>query len=172
MLTIENINLIQRTAAIIALGLLSLQIYTKSSKKIFTYFMYLFIFVQPILVVLSRYIFNSDLDPFYMYTDLCVLCDGRGEFIINFLRISFYTVSIAVFIPVFKDWNKFIKSYYNEVSTVAYYAGFYTLAIYLYLSGPLVKSELFNLYFWSCQLLVLFKIFKEIKFVFKPKSKV
>ena len=89
MLTIGNINLIQRTAAIIGLGLLAFQIYTNTSQKLFSYSMYLFIFIQPILVILSRYIFNSDLDPFYMYTDLCVLCDGRGEFIINFLRIAF-----------------------------------------------------------------------------------
>jgi hypothetical protein len=171
MLTIENINLIQRITAIIALGLLSVQIFSDTSKKIYTYFMYLFVFIQPILVVLSRYIFNSDLDPFYMYTDICVLCDGRGEYIINFLRISFYATSIAVFanfLPYIDRWFKKNWHFFKYF----YFVGFYTLSIYLYNSGPLTKPKLFTLFFWICQALVLFKIFKEVKLVFKPKSKV
>lgn len=171
MLTIEYINLIQRTIAIIALGLLSVQIYTNTNKKIFTYFMYLFIFIQPILVILSRYIFNSDLDPFYMYTDLCVLCDGRGEFIINFLRIAFYAVSIAIFAPVFGYLDKTIKRY-EKYLRYFYFVGFYSLSLYLFNSGPIIKASWFVLFFWICQIVVLVKVFKEVKEVFKPKSKI
>lgn len=171
MLTVENINLIQRTAAVLALVLLSIQIYTNTNKKLFTYFMYLFIFVEPILVILARYIFNSDLDPFYMYTDLCVLCDGRGEFIINFLRIAFYSVSIAVFAPVFGYLDKTIKKY-EKFLRYFYFVGFYALSIYLYNSGPVVRPVWFVIIFWICQSLVLVKVFKEIKEVFKPKSKI
>ena len=169
MLTIENINLIQRAAAILALGLLSIQIYTNTNKKLFTYFMYLFIFIQPILIILSRYIFNSDMDPFYMYTDLCVLCDGRGEFIINFLRISFYAVSIAVFAPIFGYFDKTIKKYEKYLSYF-YYVGFYSLSLYLYNSGPLTKPKLFILFYWACQLIVVSKMLILIKKSFKPKS--
>lgn len=169
MLTVEYINLIQRSAAIIALGLLALQILTNTNKKLFTYFMYLFIFIQPILVILSRYVFNSDLDPFYMYTDLCVLCDGRGEFIINFLRIAFYAVSIAVFVPIFKDYDKFLKTFHQKVTSFAYFVGFYALSLYLYNSGPIIKSNLFMIFFWGCELIVVSKIFKMVKPILKPK---
>ncbi len=171
MFTIDNINLIQRTTAVIAMVLLSVQIYSNTNKKIFTYFMYLFIFIQPILVILSRYIFNSDLDPFYMYTDLCVLCDGRGEFIINFLRIAFYSVSIAVFAPVFGYLDKTIKKY-EKYLRYFYFVGFYSLSIYLFNSGPIIKPLWFVALSWVCQIVVLMKVFKEIKDVFKPKSKI
>ncbi len=133
--------------------------------------MYLFIFIQPILVILSRYIFNSDLDPFYMYTDLCVLCDGRGEFIVNFLRISFYAVSIAVFAPFFGYLDKTIKKY-EKYLRYFYFVGFYSLSIYLFNSGPIIKPLWFTIFFWICQIVVLMKIFKEIKEVLKPKSKI
>lgn len=171
MLTVENINLVQRLTAIIALGLLSVQIFSDTSKKIYTYFMYLFVFTQPILAVLSRYIFNSDLDPFYMYADICVLCDGRGEYVINFLRISFYATSIAVFANLLPYVDKWFKRNWQPFKYL-YFVGFYTLSIYLYNSGPLTKPKLFTLFFWICQALVLIKIFKEVKLVFKPKSKV
>ncbi len=171
MLTVENINLIQRLIAILALVLLSIQIYTNTNKKLFTYFMYLFIFVEPILVILARYIFNSDIDPFYMYTDLCVLCDGRGEFIINFLRIAFYSVSIAVFAPLFGYLDKTIKMY-EKYLYYFYFVGFYSLSLYLFNSGPIIKPLWFVVFFWVCQIVVLMKIFKEIKEVLKPKSKI
>lgn len=171
MLTVENINLIQRLIAILALVLLSIQIYTNTNKKLFTYFMYLFIFVEPILVILARYIFNSDLDPFYMYTDLCVLCDGRGEFIINFLRIAFFSVSIAVFAPLFGYLDKTVKRY-EKYLYYFYFVGFYSLSLYLFNSGPIIKPLWFVALFWVCQIVVLMKVFKEIKEIFKPKSKI
>lgn len=166
MITLENINLIQRNVSLIALFLLAIQIFTNTNKKLFTFFMYLFVLIQPFLIILGRYIFNSDLDPFYMFADLCVLCGNRFEFTINFLRIAFYSVSVAVFAPVFKNYDKLLKRYWRY-SEILMYVGFYSLSIYVFNSSPIIKSNLFLLYFWGLQIVVLWGIYKRIKLYFR-----
>ncbi len=167
MLTLENINLAQRIVSLIALLLLSIQISSNTNKKLFTFFMYLFVLIQPFLIILARYIFNSDLDPFYMFTDLCVLCGNKAEFTVNFLRIAFYSVSVAVFVPLIKNYDKFLKKYW-KYSEVFYYVGFYALSIYVFNSSPLIKSNMFLLYFWGLQVFVLAKMIEKIKRSFQP----
>jgi hypothetical protein len=162
MLTLENINLIQRTISLIALGLLAVQISTNTNKKLFTFFMYLFVLIQPFLIILARYIFNSDLDPFYMFTDMCVLCGNRVEYTVNFLRIAFYAVSVAVFVPLIKNYDNFLKKYW-KYSVLFFFVGFYALSIYVFNSSPLIKSNLFLFYFWGLQGVVIWGIFKRIK---------
>lgn len=166
MLTIENINLAQRTVSLIALGLLAVQISLNTNKKLFTFFMYLFVLVQPFLIILARYIFNSDLDPFYMFTDLCVLCGNRTEFTVNFLRIAFYSVTIAVFVPLIKNYDNFLKKYW-KYSEMFFFVGFYALSIYVFNSSPLIKSNLFLLYFWGLQVVTVWGIYKRIKLYFQ-----
>ena len=161
MLTLENINLAQRTISLIALSLLAVQISSNTNKKLFTFFMYLFVLVQPFLIILARYIFNSDLDPFYMFTDLCVLCGNKAEFTINFLRIAFYAVSIAVFVPLIKNYDNFLKKYW-KYSEVFYYVGFYALSIYVFNSSPLIKSNLFLFYFCGLQAVIVWGIYKRV----------
>ncbi len=159
MLNIETTNLIQRSTAIIALGLLAVQLYFNNSSKILNYFVYLFIFIQPILIILGRYIFNSDFDPFYMYTDVCAICGSKSEYMINFLRIAFYSISVALFAPYFK-LPKYLEYFY--------FIGFYSLSLYLYNTGPIVKTNYFVLFFWVCQIVVLVSFSKMFPKFKKP----
>lgn len=171
MLTFETVNLVQRSTAIIALFLLALQIYTNTSKKMYIYLTYLFVFIQPPLILLARYMFRNVRDPFYMYTDLCVLCDGKAEYIINFMRITFYAVSVAVFALIFKNMDKWLMKNYKKFEYL-YIIGFYSLSIYLYNTGPLVRPKSFISIFWLCQLIVFISIFKMLPKILKPMSKI
>lgn len=160
MITLESINLIQKITSLIALGLLTVQIFTNTNKKLFTFLMYFFVFVQPFLIILSRFIANSDLDPFYMFTDICAICGNKSEYTINFIRIVFYSVSVAVFVPIFKNYDNWLKKYWKH-SEALYYVGFYALSIYVFNSAPLIKSNLFLLYFWGCQFFVVLNLCKN-----------
>lgn len=166
MLTLENINLVQRTVSLIALSLLAVQISSNTNKKLFTFFMYLFVLVQPFFIILARYVFNSELDPFYMFTDLCVLCGNKAEFTVNFLRIAFYGVSVAVFVPLIKNYDNFLKKYW-KYSELFFFVGFYALSIYVFNSSPLIKSNLFLFYFWGLQAVVVWGTYKRIKLYFR-----
>ncbi len=165
MTNLEIVNLVQRSTAIVAFALLALQIYLKTNRKVLGFVTYFFVFIQPVLILLSMYIYSSRFDPFYMYTDLCVLCGGKYEYYINFLRIAFYTVSIAFISPYFKSINNWFKTNW-KLLTNFYYLGFYSLSIYLYNTGPVTKSRLFTIFFLLCQVVVLANIYKKVKQLF------
>ena len=152
MTSLAIVNLVQSITAVIAFVFLTLQIYTNA--KIFKYLTYFFIFIQPILIIISVYFLYGRLDPFYMYTDLCLLCGKKYEYDINFLRIAFYAISIAVFAPYFK-LSKYFN--YHVVASFAY-LGFYSLSIYLYNTSPYSNSKLFIYFFWLAQAVVLYRL--------------
>jgi hypothetical protein len=97
-----------------------------------------------------------------MLTDLCVLCGNKAEFTVNFLRIAFYAVSLAVFVPLIKNYDKFLRKYW-KYSELFFFVGFYALSIYVFNSSPLIKTNLFSLYFWGLQGVVLWSIYRKIK---------
>lgn len=163
MVNVVTINLIQSYIAIITLGLLTIQIFWNIQNKFYKYFVYLFIFTLPILAILSKYFLYRKIDPFYMYTDLCILCDGKAEYYINFLRISFYSITIALFAPLFK-----LPKYFDY----AYFIGFYALSIYIFTTSPFTNLTLFRVFFWVCQFGVLVSIVPKMREVFMPKPKV
>ena len=147
MTNLAIVNLVQSITAIIAFVFLTLQICTNA--KIFKYLTYFFVFIQPILIIISVYFLYGRLDPFYMYTDLCLLCGKKYEYDINFLRIVFYAISIAFFAPYFK-----LSKYFNYL----YYIGFYSLSIYLYNTSPYSNLKLFIYFFWLAQAVVLYRL--------------
>ncbi|MEK7472865.1 MAG: hypothetical protein AAB625_02380 [Patescibacteria group bacterium] len=149
------VNLTQSITAIIAFIFLTLQIY--SNAKIFKILTYFFIFIQPILIIISIYFLYARFDPFYMYTDLCLLCGKKYEYDINFLRIAFYAVSFAVFAPYFKNINNWFKTNWKLLRYL-YYLGFYSLSIYLYNTSPFSNSKLFIILFYLAQAVVLYQL--------------
>jgi hypothetical protein len=168
MIDINTLNLIQRNTAIFALLFLTIYLTfykTKISKNILNinlFVIFALIFIQPILVVISRYLFNSNFDPFYMYTDMCALCGSKYEYMINFLRISFYSVCVATIVPFLKNMDKWLKNNF-KIFEYLFFVGFYSLSIYLYNTGPIVKTNVFLLLFWICQVFTLVSLFKRIK---------
>ena len=167
MVNVVTINLIQSYIAIITLGLLTIQILWNIQNKFYKYFAYLFVFTLPILAILSKYFLYRKIDPFYMYTDLCILCDGKAEYYINFLRISFYSISIALFAPLFK-----LSKLYTKFSSLGYYIGFYSLSIHIFTTSPFINIFLFRIFFEVCQVGVLISIIKKMREMFAPKPKV
>ena len=52
------------------------------------------------------------LDPFYIFTDFCVLCSSKLELFYTFGRVSFWLVTVVVIAGLFKSWRKWhILSY-------------------------------------------------------------
>lgn len=162
MTNLAIVNLVQSITALIAFVLLVVQIYYQTSKKTYIYLTYFFVFIQPILIILSRYFLYHDFDPFYMYTDLCLLCGKKYEYDINFLRIFFYSISIAVFAPYFKNINKWFNVNW-KLFNYFFFFGFYSLSIYLYNTSPYSNLKLFTYFFWLGQAAVLYRLLLKLK---------
>lgn len=104
--------------------------------------------------VLYKYIYVSVLDPFYYFVDVCLLCPDRNEYIVNFLRISFYPLLINVFAFLVKNKYKLIDKYYKYKDYLNYFS-FYAFSVYSYSTYLFFQTNKFlNILFWLLQIVV------------------
>jgi len=168
MTNLEIITLLQRITGIIAFSLLTLQIYLSSNRKFIKFHMlngilaYTFIFLHPVLMIVYKYIYSSKFDPFYVFTDICVLCDGVYEYYINFGRTAFYLVTIAVIAVKFRDVNTWLKIHWRKLHMLNYVA-FYFVSIHAYNIGTDSSTKLFTYFFWLAQVVVLYRLLLKLK---------
>jgi len=57
---------------------------------------YSLVLLHPLLFVLFRFKSLGILDPFYVFTDVCVLCANKTEFFYTFGRVGFWLITLAV----------------------------------------------------------------------------
>lgn len=163
MSNLEIINLVQRITGITAFVLITLQIYLSSSRKLIKYHMlngilaYFFVFLHPVLMIVYRYILYQKMDPFYVFTDACLLCDGAYEYYINFGRIAFYLITIAVIAVKFRYINNWLKTNWRKLHILNYVA-FYFVSIHAYSLGSDSSTKLFIYFFWLAQAIVLYRL--------------
>lgn len=170
------INTIQRATGLTAFGLLTFQIFLSSNTKFIKYHMlngilaYTFVFIHPILMIVSRYFLYRKIDPFYVYTDVCVLCDGIYEYYVNFGRIAFYLTTTAVIAVKYKNMSSWLKIHWRKLHVLNYLA-FYAVSIHAYSLGSDSSTKLFIYFFWFCQIVVLYSILLKLsRLLLKPKS--
>lgn len=168
MTDLQIINLLQRITGITAFVLLTLQIYLSSSKKLIKYHMlngilaYFFVFLHPVLMIVYRYVMYQKRDPFYVFTDVCILCDGVYEYYINFGRIAFYLITIAVIAVKFRYLSTWLKNNWRKLHILNYVA-FYFVSIHAYSLGSDSSNKLFIFLFWVCQAVVLYRLLLKLK---------
>jgi predicted ferric reductase len=179
MTNLEILNLGQRITGVVALGLITLQIYLGASQKKITFhkingiFAYSFILIHPILFLLSRKITYNRLDFYYVFVDVCVLCGKVYDHLINFGRIAFIFVTIAVLAVKLRDYLPWFKTNWRKLHILNYFA-FYFISVHSISLGSDSRSSWFVIYFILCQLIVLYSIVRRLKtsgFVAKLKNK-
>lgn len=168
MTNLEIVNLVQRITGIAAFSLITLQIFLSSNRKFVKFHMlngilaYTFIFMHPVLMVVYKYLYSSKLDPFYVFTDVCVLCDGVYEYYINFGRLAFYLLTTAVIAAKFRKISEWLNNNWRKLHILNYVA-FYFVSIHAYNIGSDSTTKLFLTFFWLCQIIVAGVIVKRIK---------
>ena len=134
---------------------------------------YTFVFIHPLLLVFKNYFTYSNFDPFYVFVDACVLCDGIYEYYVNFGRIAFYLITIAVLAVKLRGIIPWLKTNWRKLHILNYLA-FYFVSAHAINLGSDSKSVWFIVYFAICQIVVLYSIFNQLKrvnFVAILKSK-
>jgi len=168
MTNLEIINLLQRITGILALGLITLQIYLGANRKaiwlhkINGILAYTFVFLHPLLLVFYNYVAFGRFDPLYVFVDACVLCDGVRERLINLGRIAFYLVTIAVIAVKFREFNSWLKVNWRKLHVLNYLA-FYFVSFHSIKIGTDSTSSLFLIYFLACQIVVLYSIINRLR---------
>ena len=87
---------------------------------------YILIFLHPLMTVFVNYFTGRGLDPFYVFIDVCILCDGKFEWLYNFGRIGFWLITIAVIAALFRTSTPFLRLHWKKFHVLNYVA-FYVI---------------------------------------------
>lgn len=168
MTNIELVNILQRFSGIIALSLLTIQIYLGANRKKIKFhmlngiFTYLFVFIHPITYLLFRYFAIGKIDPLYVFVDVCVLCQNKYEHYLNLGRVAFYLITTAVIAVKFRNVSSWLKVNWRKLHILNYLA-FYFVSFHSILLGTDSRKPLFLVYFIILQIVVLGSIIKKYK---------
>lgn len=80
-----------------------------------------------ILIHMSSYVFmmyfaGNSFDPFYVFVDVCVLCGRAREFYLNFGRIAFWFVTIAILAGLMRTTHPFLRVHWKKFHILNYLA--------------------------------------------------
>jgi len=175
------INFLQRMAALLIFSLLFVQIILgawmqkwieKFGGWIFRFhatqgaIAYSLILAHPLLFFLYNFKIKGVPDPFYVFTDFCLLCPKPIELYYTFGRVAFWFLSLAVIAAILraevwwrKNWRKF---------HILNYSTFFLIAVHAWFTGTDIKTPPFLWLFWVAISIVTLSIF--YKFI-QPKLK-
>ena len=129
---------------------------------------YFLILLHTLAVLILNYQLKGVVDPFYVFSDVCLLCPKPIEFYYTLGRLSFWLISLAILAGIFrtrswwrKNWRKF--HWLN-------YLVFFLIAAHAWFVGSDMISKPFVWFFWFAVVLVgvfflqkLNQIIKEVK---------
>lgn len=159
--TPQLINVFQRITGLIAFSLLFVQIILSTFMQkwieklgawIFKFhiiegvFVYGLIIVHPLLFVLFNLKASGVIDPFYVFTDFCLLCSRPIELYYTFGRVAFWLISLAVLARILRaetwwkeNWRKF--QFLN-------YVAFFLVAGHAFFVGTDIDLVPFSYFYW------------------------
>ncbi|HJX58926.1 hypothetical protein A2V61_01360 [Candidatus Woesebacteria bacterium RBG_19FT_COMBO_47_8] len=154
------VNLIQRVVGLVAFVLLFWQVVLGSFMQkwieklgawVFKWHLtegavaYSLILLHPLALLVFNYIARHVIDPFYVFTDFCLMCKTRPEFFYTLGRLSFWLVSAAVLaaklrtLPWWREnWRKF---------HILNYAVFLLVAVHSFFIGSDSRSFPFVIFY-------------------------
>jgi predicted ferric reductase len=97
---------------------------------------------------------RGTIDPFYVFTDFCLLCKPKIELYYTFGRIAFWLLSLAVAAAVLRGeswWRKNWK-YFHRLN----YAVFFLVALHTFFLSVDIKVFPFSCIFWFLFIVVIF----------------
>jgi hypothetical protein len=76
--------------------------------RVVSVFVVLLVIVHPLSFVLINYMVKGAIDPFYVFTDICVLCKNIYETTYTFGRIAFWLIVLIILFKMFtqKKYSK------------------------------------------------------------------
>lgn len=83
-------------------------------------FLYGIIVLHPVSFVFFNYFAGKGIDPFYVFTQVCVLCPNLLEFYYSLGRISFWLLTIAVFVAFFRTATPYFRYYWRRFHVLNY----------------------------------------------------
>ena len=128
---------------------------------------YSLVSLHPLLFVLFRFKSLGILDPFYVFTDVCVLCANKIEFLYTLGRVGFWLITLAVVVVELRI-QPWLRIHWRKFHIFNYFA-FLLIAVHARGVGTDTRFTPFVWFYWISITIVVFTIF--YKFLYPKVSK-
>lgn len=159
----QILNVLQRAVGLVAFTLLFIQIILGSFMSYWTQkiggwifnfhvmegiLIYVLILLHPALYMGFRYLIGQGMDPFFIFTNVCVLCHTKLDLYYTFGRVAFWFITIAVFAGLYRTSTLFLRMHWKKFHILNYFAflfvGYHSLMLgsdlgtapFVYFHGP------------------------------------
>lgn len=145
--TSSILNLLERISGVFVFSLLFIQI---ALKKNINPLIYLLVFIHPLFLFAFNYKVFHRFDPFYIYTQACLLCKTWIELFYTFGRLAIWFLIIGIFVA---NWRK---------SRVFNYVAFSLAALHGWFVGSDFHAFPLSFFFWLSILAIFLTVLKEV----------
>lgn len=175
-----TLNLFERVTGVLLFTLLFIQIVLGAFMdklegllgslvfKVHTFFgpvIYVIALIHPLFLFIFNFKIFHTFDPFYIYTQACLLCNKKIELFYSFGRIGLWLLTITVIAGLFRKTEGWLKKNWRKLHILNYLV-FFLIAVHGYFIGSDFKVFPFNYFFYASIITVfitiILKIFKRI----------
>lgn len=179
------INFLQRMVGLVIFSMLFIQIILGSFMSFWTQKLggwifnfhilegitiYLLVLSHPTFFVLYRYLIGQGLDPFFVFTSVCVFCHSKLDAFYTLGRVAFWFITAAVSAGLFRTSTPFLRVHWKKFHILNYLAFIFVWLHSLFLGTDVGTSPFY--YFHGPALLIIsgILIYKVLR-MFKPSTK-
>lgn len=83
---------------------------------------YSFVLLHPLLFVIFNFFAGRGIDPFYVFTQVCILCKNKAEFYYSLGRISFWLLSFGVGAALLRTSVPFLRKHWKKFHILNFFA--------------------------------------------------
>ncbi len=131
---------------------------------------YFLIILHPLSMVLFKYFAHKGIDPFYVFTDICVLCSNKFELFFTLGRISFWLFTLSVFAGLFRTATPWLRNNWKKVH-VLNYLSFILIALHSLFVGTDIGTFPFSWFHGPATVIIVgILIYKFVMYVKQTKK--
>ena len=175
-------SFIQRSASLIAFAFLAVGIFVGSFKDILERMlgkwiinfhrvlgvMSLFIiFLHPFSLFVTNFLYRKIIDPFYVFSDFCLLCDPKKELYITFGRISFWLAGLFIMAAVLRKQNWW-RDNWKIIHSISYFV-YVLAATHAWFVGSDIHTKIYYPIYWGSIILVILSILVKVYILKKSR---
>ena len=129
-------------------------------------FIYVLVFLHPIFFMLFNYFTGHGLNPFYVFTDICVLCDRKIDLYYTLGRVSFWLINVTVLAGLFRAATPFMRLHWRKFHIFNYLV-FLIVGIHGLLLGTDFSRMPFFAFAILAYLIVIWTIIRKLPLLFE-----
>ena len=114
--------------------------------------LYGLILAHSISYLFYMYFFTGKINPFYIFTDFCLLCEQRRELFVSMGRIAFIFLNLTIATAIFRHAKAMVGNW-NYIHKINYII-FFMISLHFYFVGSDIKYLSIKILFYFCNLLV------------------